>query len=334
MNARKSGLSSNELVIAELGERLEDFETLREGIRSSFKPADTIEEKLCEDAAINWWRRQRVRLCEATEIRKATRGADLLAAVDRVRETSILKERFLRLVRELARAKSPLQMSLGDVRRPTEIEIDLDAVRGELRRSSTGLAFLMETLDAVAAEADAKGELSDGSVVVLSACLGASDECGHSAIQVNANIKKRAADKGAQGAAPEGSSDQSSTKDTQTEAGKANTALPLDAEKLKEVDRATLVLLIGYAQLGLRAERNILSASEGAANDVRVRAGAVLVSSRLDRAEASYDRRWSKAISTLYSIRFQQAQMELARESLRQSSQRAQSRRLRRSTPD
>lgn len=321
MNARKRGLFAQELVIPELGESWEELNGIREKIRTSFTPANPAEELLCNDVTVNYWRRQRVQRCETNEIRRAIRGTDLLAAVDLNREVSILKEKFSRLVLERLRA-TPLVREPGNLRGLAEVNVDLDAVRWELRRRAPGLDFLIETLEAVAAEADTKGELSPTSEALLHACLGANDASG--ALCVNSLIKKRADGKRGQGAPSGGPSNQRPVEENQMDTEKADAARPLSAEEAKQMDCATLASLIRLRKLSLELERNILQPyQEAVATDVLAKSAAVLTSSQLSRAETTYDKRLYKALSTLNSIRFQQAQLELARESLRQLSERA-----------
>jgi hypothetical protein len=320
MNARKLGLFTQELVIEELGERRQDFDAVREKIRTSFTPANPAEELLCNDVAHNYWRRERVRSCEANEIRKAIRGT-IFAAIDLEREVSLLKEKFSRLVLERVRA-TPLVMESGNLRGPAEINADLDAVRWELRRTFRGLDFLIETLEAVAAEADTKGGLSPTSEALLHACLGANDAS--AALYLNSLIKKRADGKSGQGAPQGDASKQRPAEGNRTDTQKADAARPLSTEEAKEIDRVTLASLIRLRKFPLELERDILQPNQIAvATDVWAKSAAVLTSSQLSRAETTYDRRLYKALSALNSIRFQQAQLELARESLRQLSERA-----------
>ncbi len=319
MNARKLGLFARELVITEIGERWEDFTAVREWFRASFRPVDQVEEMLCEDAAYNWWRRQRVRRCEAAEIRKVIRSAEFLAAVDLDSEASILKEKFSRLVMERLRA-TPSEMLRGNVRGPAEVNADLVAVCCELRQSFPGLDFLIETLEAVAVEADAKGELSATSEVLLYACLGANDSS--VTLYVNALIKKRVNDKSGQVVAPGDPSEQRPAEEKRADTENTNAARPLSAEQAKKIDRVVLASLIRIHKAPLECVRDVLRAKQEAEGvDHHTRVGAVLTSSQLNRAEAAYDCRFYKILKTFYSIRFQQAQLELARESSKQLAQ-------------
>jgi hypothetical protein len=269
-----------------LGEREQDLDEIREGVRATFRPANKVEAGLCEDAVENWWRRRRVRRCETAQIRKAARGVDFLTAVDRDRDLSMAKEKFNRLIAERLQA-TPMSVS-REVRRPVEIHVDLDAVRCDLRRSSFGLDFLRKTLDPVFAEASKNAVLSDTSEILLSACLGTSDENRTWAVYVNGIIKKGNG-KGTKAGPPDDASAQTPAKDSQNQSGKADEGQP-PAEEVRTWDEAALVACILDAQVDLALQASILRESETAVeNDAQGRAAAFLTSSQLDRAETSYD---------------------------------------------
>jgi hypothetical protein len=324
-NSGKLGVFAKNLVLPELGERWQDLDNIRELVATSFEVVDPVEKLICDDVADNYWRRLRVRRCEAAEVRKAIPGADFIAAFDLMRDASISKEKFWRLIVERQRS-TQLRVGPSDVRNPLEILADLDEVRRELHRSSIGVDFLMTNLQGMIEEAEATGTLSELSEILICACLGSSDPRASTILHMNAFLKKQGDDKGKQDAPPEPSKEQSPTEENRTDAENPSATRPPDVEKLKEMARTHLPLLIQLGRECLSVHKTVLEGSERLASEPILRAAAVLTSSQLSRAETMYDKRMYKALNTLFAIRFQKAQLELARESSRQLALKAQSR--------
>jgi hypothetical protein len=324
-NSRKLGVFAKSLVLPELGERWQDLDNIRELVATSFEVVDPVEKLICDDVADNYWRRQRVRRCEAAELRKAILGADFIAGFDLMREASIPTEKFWRLIGERLRA-TQLRVGPSDVRKPFEIQADLDEVRRELHRSSIGVDFLMTNLQGVVDEAETRGTRSEHSEILIWACLGSSHPRISNILNWDALLKKQGDDKGGQEAPPEPPKEQRPAENNRTDAENPSAPQPPDAEKLKEMGRAHLVDMIRVEHMALSIHRAVLEGSERLASEPILRAAAVLTSSQLSRAETMYDRRMYKALNTLIAIRFQKAQLELARESSRQLALKAQSR--------
>ena len=86
------------------------------------------------------------------------------------------------------------------------------------------------------------------------------------------------------------------------------------------MDSAVLTSFLLGAQMEMALDHKIIRAGEVAANDVHAKAASVLAASSLSRAETSCDRRFYKTLTTLYTTRFHQAQLELATRSFAQLS--------------
>jgi hypothetical protein len=68
LNALKNGFFSKDIVVTAAGERDEDYESFKAAVWDSVQPDDALLEILTDDPVVNWWRRQRVRRSESTEL--------------------------------------------------------------------------------------------------------------------------------------------------------------------------------------------------------------------------------------------------------------------------
>src|SRR5437588_5627250 len=232
-SARKLGLFAKDLVIADLGESETDLERVRQGFWASCKPQDFVEEKLCEDLGYNWWYRERVRRCNSGEIRKVIFEVESHANLDRAQEVALVKARFMRLFNERRVATSGA-VGLSRNRSVDEIDEEIDEVRRQLHGSSGGLDFLIETLEAMANEADANGQLRATSLAWLDTCLGTGHICGAAAKLANSLVQKEMDAKHQQekGTASASQSDRRPGKGSATAAQKAAAAGRTAADEL------------------------------------------------------------------------------------------------------
>jgi len=230
--------------------------------------------------------------------------------VDRDRDLSMAKEKFGRLIAERLQA-THLSASRGEVRRPVEIQIDLDAVRYDLHRSSFGLDFLRKTLDPAFAEA-AKNGVFERHFRDPALCLGTSDENRTWAVYVNGIIKKGADGKRTKAGPPDDASEQAPAKDEPNpeRQGRRGSAACRGSPGLGRGGLGR----VHHLCAGRFGTSSIHSARQRGSRGKRRAGGAaaLLTSSQLERPETAYERRLYVALTMQYTISFQKAHIEAA----------------------
>jgi hypothetical protein len=164
LNALKTGLFTQGLVITAAGERQEDFAGILSGLQNLFSPADFLSLGLVEDLASISWRLKRVRLFESAEIEKQCLSKGIRRALENIAEVDVQKERFIRDYWSL-RASAPRS------EQSSNLSLSLENTRRQLERTSLGLQYLMQQIDAAQRTLEQNGYLSaDETEWLLNAC--------------------------------------------------------------------------------------------------------------------------------------------------------------------
>jgi hypothetical protein len=301
-NAVKDWLFSKEIVVAAAGERVADFTRLKASLWDSVQPADALQEMLVNDLVVNWWRRQRVRRCEAAELKnrlETLRAQEIYLGSD---EIEPLKVRFcLSLERYQATTVSTPSGEFD------EIVTELENARSQLASTSLGLEFLIKKVTTIKKQAESTGQIPHASEVTLVACAGLMNELVplfrginwiHTKESAKAAERAQARQPGGAGRTkaiePEkAKGDQSGGK---TEAGEWDEA----------VSRAMLVSSIKDVAFELELRKQELEAIEKWQEETRL-AAAVLPADntcdRFSRQETTFDRRFYRALGALLAIK-------------------------------
>ena len=94
-NATHDGIFSRRAVIQELGEKQEEFDSLKASYLDLFEPANCFEEQLAIDVVENLWRRDRVRRAQDQELRSRLEAEQLQDDLKRADDLEKLRHRFL-----------------------------------------------------------------------------------------------------------------------------------------------------------------------------------------------------------------------------------------------
>lgn len=97
-SALKRGLFSQQLVIEAIGERQEDFDTLRAQVWAHFQPVNIAEAMLASKLVNSFWRWLRIRRSEDAIVQRTLLEVSLVEDVRRAAEVYSLKNRFDQLV--------------------------------------------------------------------------------------------------------------------------------------------------------------------------------------------------------------------------------------------
>jgi hypothetical protein len=140
LNAIKTGLFSEGLVLTAAGEKQEDFDGLLSGLQDQFSPADFLCRYFVGDLASILWRLQRARRFESAEIEKQCRSKSIRRALENIAEVDAQKERFIRDYWSL-RNSAPRSAESSN------FSLSLDNTRRQLERTSLGLQYLMQQIE-------------------------------------------------------------------------------------------------------------------------------------------------------------------------------------------
>jgi hypothetical protein len=301
-NAVKDWLFSKEIVVTAAGERVEDFTRLKASVWDSLQSDDPLHKMLADDLVVNWWRRQRVRRCEAAELRyrlETLRAQEIYLGSDEIEPQKV---RFcLSLERYQATTVSTPSGELN------EIVTELENARSQLASTSLGLEFLIKKVDAIKKQAESTGQMPHASEVTLRACAGLTNEFvplirGINWIHTKESAKaaERAQARQPGGAGQTKAIEPDKAKGDQsggrTEAGEWDEAL----------SRAMLVSMIKGVAVELELRKQVLEATEKWLEETRL-AAAVLPADntcdRFSRAETTFDRRFYRAMGALLAIK-------------------------------
>ena len=179
LNAVRDGIFAKELVITCAGESQEEFDRLRSRLWSHFSPQDVEREMTVEELAITYWRLQRLRRCEAAEIRKQTATARYRKELEKVAQLNAAKNKFF-----TARYRLHFETNL-----PVEERLALERTLAETRRSleSTvlGVEFLIKQLKTLKREVKVCGYLRPHLQSLLLEVCGLEADHLHGILQLN-----------------------------------------------------------------------------------------------------------------------------------------------------
>jgi len=278
---------------------LQDYESCRRAFRTSFDPQNFAEEMLCDDAAENWWRRERVRRFEAARIRNAIVELECRPEVDGPQRLTELTSKFVRLLREKETLRVQQNVRSG-MRRIEDIDTDIAAVREQLHKTVDGVRYIQGLVGDLKREAELRGQLSESSERLLYACIGEGDELAQSTVAVS-RLRKQEISQGERIAGSD------ANKSEETRAAEQSIE-----EDFRKSNWQVLILGLEAINSSLKLRRSILEGLNVAKKQVERGEAAMHISEKLSHAETRYDRRLYKAYATLYTIKFQQARLALA----------------------
>jgi len=302
LNALKDGVFSKEVVVTAAGERVKDYEKFEAWVWDSVQPDGAIEEILTNDVVANWWRRQRVRRCEAAELQN--RFENLKAHDSYLRSDQIepLKIRFC-----LALGQYQTTTNITPPGELNQIVTELENARSQLASTPLGVEFLIEKVNAVKKEAESKGQISLASEVTLRGCAGFTNDLAPDCKAIN-TINKTESAKAAERAQGEQRDGTGQAKGTKPEKAKrVPSAGQREAEERNEADRRfVLVTMIEDIAWPLRLRKQVLEAIENWQGKARLAAAVLPADSTCDRfarAETAYDRRFYRALGALLAMK-------------------------------
>jgi hypothetical protein len=166
-NAIQAGLFSRQVVIEQLGEKHAKFERIQNLVREVLRPSNTVEEILVADFTENWWRRERIRRAETSELKNRLAWLDMRNDLRRDDEVEALRSRFFVLFGMYLKAFRARSLeAVGEITR------EFQEVRQQLTSTTLGIDFLLGLLQYLSGEAKNKGVLSDQNEIMLKACYG------------------------------------------------------------------------------------------------------------------------------------------------------------------
>jgi hypothetical protein len=185
-NAIQDGLFSRQVVIEQLGEKQAKFERMQKLVRKILRPLNTIEEMLAADVIENWWRRERMRRAETSELENRLAWLDMRHELRREDEIEALRSRFCVLFAMYLKA-----FGAGSLEAVAEITRELEEVRQQLISNTLGIDFLVGILKYLAGEAKKKGLISTENEILLKACCGFASQDADVCLKFNEIAKRQ-----------------------------------------------------------------------------------------------------------------------------------------------
>jgi hypothetical protein len=166
-NATKDGIFSTQLVVESAGERIQDFEKLRDELWQALQPQTTLQRMLAIDVIENRWKMQRVRRAETLALQARVEDSWIQDELHQSAQLDNLKAEFFKNYGEYIRLSTPRVTPDA-----FDLQLQMEAVRSKLAATSRGLEFLIGLAEKVEQEALSAPYLSWGSVVLIFACVG------------------------------------------------------------------------------------------------------------------------------------------------------------------
>jgi hypothetical protein len=268
-NALKTGLFSNRSVIPFLGERPEDFDNLERELLARFEPDDIVVRMLVHDCAVGWCRMKRLEQAAAFEVSNHCEQ-NKFADRGKARAVDSLKDRFYQVYKEKLVRFGP-NLEFGN------LAIEMDEVRSQLMMTSSGISFLIKTLQTARAQLSSPTNNPDGTLSLIAACTGIANKNLNTCFNILALCRK-----------PTGGSQPSPLSDAE---------IKLDPATIELLE----VLILGI-EMSLVGERMIAETVEPYLAMLQVATAPLLpaeIANRISRAQADAQRNFYRPLQLL-----------------------------------